>query len=595
MSRNATDRDRARGPASGGLRLRGRLALLAALLLLPAVAVVAAEAPPEPAELELSPRVRSELAGLQEAWLDWLTAVYQEDAEGTDLALAEMQSGAARMGLRRLPDLSLGAAARAIRAATEGAPEQAELALAAAERLDPGLAEPEFARAVIARARGERSLAGLAAVRHLVGSSLLTRLTLANLGLWLLATLLVAGVAFVAVEMATHGQRLVARLFGWLRPHMPSWLCYTLTLVVLLWPLLLPAGPMVLVVYWAILLWGHGARFERWVLAGFLLLLGLAPMLVNEQRKRLGVSLSVPALAIEDVRAGRLSGNLFGDLGVLRAILPDSAPVRHLLADVHVMLGQWPMGRDLYLQVLDEEPDNSPAWVDAGVCFFHLGDFERAIELFRRAVTADPGNATAHFNLSQTYSELLRFDESARALRDAQRLAPQRVGRWIREAAESRVIAAGGGLERTVQIRRLIGAAWRSGEVKPSWYLSLPPAVLFVGIAMVLHLLIPAGKTSARPRPDGGSGPNRWARTFLPGYVEADARRHRSALAALLVPCVLIALPLVVRSGFRLPWLFVPANRLSWWVMGLGLVSWALIRFLRQRRKPVRLSANGAR
>ena len=157
------------------------------------------------------------------------------------------------------------------------------------------------------------------------------------------------------------------------------------------------------------------------------------------------------------------------------------------------------------------------------------------------------------------------------------------------------MIAAGGGLERTAQIRRLIGAAWRSGEVKPSWYLSLPPAVLFVGIAMVLHLLIPAGKTSARPRPDGGSGPNRWARTFLPGYVEADARRHRSALAALLVPCVLIALPLVVRSGFRLPWLFVPANRLSWWVMGLGLVSWALIRFLRQRRKPVRLSANGAR
>lgn len=593
MSRNETEANRRRRLArSTGTRCRR--ALIGCVLLLPWVAAMAAEAPPEPAELELTPRVRSELARLQESWLNWLAAAYQEDTEGTDLALAEMQSGASRMGLRRLPDLSLGAAARAVGAAEADEPEQAVLALAAAERLDPGLAEPEFARAVVARARGERSLAALVAVRHVVGSSLLTRLTLANLGLWLMATVLVTGVAFVAAQMATRGQRLVARLFGWLRPHMPAWLGYALTLILLLWPLLLPAGPMVLVVYWAILLWGHGARFERWVVASFLLLLGVAPLLVNEQRKRLGVSLSTPALAIEDVRAGRLSGTLFGDLGVLRAILPDSASVRHLLADVHVMLGQWPLGRDLYSQVLDEEPENSSAWLGAGVCFFHLGDFDRAIEQFRQGVAADPANAAAHFNLSQTYSELLRFEESARALRDAQRLAPQQVGRWIREAAESRVIASTGGLERTAQIRREIGAAWRSGEVKPSWYLSLPPAVLFVAIAMVLHLLVPAGKSSVRSAA-GASAPNRWTRTFLPGYVEIEARRYGAAIVALFVPCALLALPLVVRSAFRLPWLLVPTSRLSWWVTIVGLIVWALIRFLRQEGRPVRISVPGAK
>jgi tetratricopeptide (TPR) repeat protein len=568
------------------------VAALIALLLLPGVAAVAVETPPEPAELELTPRVRSELAGLQEAWLDWLTAVYQEDTAGTELALAEMQSGAARMGLRRLPDLSLGAAARAIGAAAEGAPGQADLALAAAERLDPALAEPEFARAIVARARGERSLAGLAAMRHVVGSTLLTRLSLANLTLWLLATLLVAGVAFVAVQMATHGQQLVARLSGWLRPHMPPAACYALTLVLLIWPLALPAGPMVLVVYWAILLWGHGGRLERLLLAGLLLLLGLVPLLVNEQRKQLGVTLSTPARAIEEVRSGRLSGTLFGDLGLLRAILPDSAPVRHLLADVHVMLGQWPMARDLYLQVLDAEPSNPSAWVDAGVCFFHLGEFERAIELFRQAVAEDSTYATAHFNLSQTYSELLRFDESARALRDAQRLAPQQVGRWIREAAESRVIPARGGLERTVQIRRRIAAAWRSGEVKASWHLSLPSAVLFVGIAVVLHLLLPVGKYSAG-RQASGDRPalNRWVRIFLPGLEEAETKRHGAAFVALLVPSALLALPLTVQSGFRLPWLFVPSNRLSWWVMAVGLVLWAATRYLRHRGRLPRSSA----
>ena len=177
----------------------------------------------------------------------------------------------------------------------------------------------------------------------------------------------------------------------------------------------------------------------------------------------------------------------------------------------------------------------------------------------------------------------------------AQRLAPQRVGRWIREASESRVIPARGGLERTAQIRRLIAAAWRSGEVNPSWYLSLPPAVLFVGIAMVLHLLIPAGKSSRQAKPGEGQELNRWARTFLPGYVEAAASRRGAAFVALLVPCALLALPLVVRAGFRLPWLFVPSSYLSWWVVGGGLLLWALVRFIRQRGRSVRISVGGAK
>jgi tetratricopeptide (TPR) repeat protein len=560
------------------------------VVLLPGI-LAAVEAPPEPAELELTPRVRAELAGLQESWLDWLSASYQEDAAGTDLALAEMQSGAARMGLRRLPDLSLGAAARAVEAAAEGEPQQADLALAAAERLDPGLAEPEIARALVSGARGERGLAALVSLRHVVGSSLLTRLALANLVLWVVATLLLSGMAFVAILMATRGQGLVSRLFGWLRPHMPAWASYALTLVLLLWPLLLPAGAMILVVYWAILLWGQGGRFDRWVLIGLLLLLGLAPLAVNEQRKQLGVSLSTPALAIEDVRAGRLSGTLFGDLGVLRAILPNSAPVKQLLADVHVMLGQWPLGRDLYLQVMDEEPTNSAATIGAGVCFFHLGEFDRAIELFRQAVGTDPDHASAHFNLSQTYSELLRFEESAVALGEAQRLAPQRVGRWIREAAESRVIPPHGGLERTAEIRRQIGAAWRSGEVTASWHLFLPPALLFVAIAMVLRLLIPPGRSAVEA--DGGVQLNRWGRTFLPGFFEMEARHHRAALGALLVPCALLVLPVVAHSAYRLPWLLVPGRSLSWWVAGLGLLLWAGARFLRQGSTRVRFDLGG--
>ncbi len=311
--------------------------------------------------------------------------------------------------------------------------------------------------------------------------------------------------------------------------------------------------------------------------------------MINQQRRDLGLALSAPARAIEEVRSGRLGGRLFSDLGLLQAILPESLAARHLLADVHGMLGQWPQARDLYLEVIAGEGQNLAAHVDAAVCLFHLGDFERAIELFRQAVALDPDNAAAHFNLSQTYSELLRFGESARALGDAQRLAPLQVSRWIREASEDRVVPLRGGLERATEIRGQIATAWRSGGIQPSWYLSLPLALLFVVIATVLHLLLRrAGRRAVRPgEADDRRPPGRWVRILLPGYAEAGARRWGAALLALLTPAGLLALLVTERSGFRLPWLLVPHGRLLPWIAVSGLLLWALVRYWRHGRGSV--------
>ncbi len=99
---------------------------------------------------------------------------------------------------------------------------------------------------------------------------------------------------------------------------------------------------------------------------------------------------------------------------------------------------------------------------------------------------------------------------------------------------------------------------------------------------MALQLL-PAARRTAQPgkmadRPARG----RLARTLLPGYAEAEVRRHGSALLALLAPAALLALPLATEAGFRLPWLLVPASHLGWWATGIGLLLWLLLRYLRQ-------------
>lgn len=545
-----------------------------------------AELPSEPQPLELTVPVRSELALLQETWLDWLAAANQDDVEGADLALAELQAGAARLGLHRLPDLSLGAAAFAVRAAGDGAFERAELALAAADRLDPGLAEPEFARALVAKRQGGRSLALLAAVRHIAGSPLLTRLAVASLSLWLLGSLLVAAVGFVAVAMATRGRQLVRRLYSWLERLLPGPACLLLTLLILLWPLVLPSGPVLLVVYWTVLLWGHGGRLERVVLTGVILLLGVTPVLINEQRKALSVALSAPVRAVESVATGRLTGTLFSDLGLLRAVLPDSLPVKHLLADVHTMLGQWSPARPLYVEVIEAEPENFSALVDAGVCFFQLGDLERAIDLFRQATALDDRDATAYFNLSQTYSELLRFEESARSLQEAQRRQPQQVGRWLTDAEELKVVPARGGLERSTEIRRQVAAAWRSGEVKPTWLLSLPLAALFLAIAVALHLVLRrAGRRAVRPGDASDRrSPAFWQTWLLPGYAEALAQQWGRVWAALVVPSALLGLVLFNDAGFTMPWLLAPMRHATWWLAGFGLAAWLAVRYWRTRR-----------
>ncbi len=134
------------------------------------------------------------------------------------------------------------------------------------------------------------------------------------------------------------------------------------------------------------------------------------------------MALSPPVQAMESLEQHRLYGGLFTDLGSLRALLPESAAVKHLLADVHRSLNQWDLARSLYRQVLEKEPENTAALMNLGAYFFLKGDFGNAIQNFQKVVTADPQNAAAHFNLSQAYSESYLFDESKRALAQAREI-----------------------------------------------------------------------------------------------------------------------------------------------------------------------------
>src|ERR1043165_9097534 len=100
---------------------------------------------------KVSEPVLRSLKQIEEQWLQWIGQNSRQDSEKV---VDDLLATARQLGMRRLPDLSLGAIARAHQAALQGNFEQARWALAAADRLDPGRPAVAFAEAYVDRREG---------------------------------------------------------------------------------------------------------------------------------------------------------------------------------------------------------------------------------------------------------------------------------------------------------------------------------------------------------------------------------------------------------------------------------------------------------
>jgi tetratricopeptide (TPR) repeat protein len=563
------------------LRRSGRavcLAALCAISLRPAAAAVASGVTsPQVTGVEMTAPVRRALKQLEEQWLQW---VVQPSRQGSDSVVQDLLATARQLNMARLPDLSVGALARAVQAARQGDFNRAHWSLDAAERLDPGRCETAFAEATVARLEGSYFRAGGALVRgylRLFTLPLERYLWLQDLLVWVVSLLLLTGALFLAVQMAVKGTSLWGDLVGTFSRRLPRPAAVGVTVAVLLWPLLLPSGLLWLPLFWSVLLWGYSSFSERAVLIALWLLVGVAPILITSQSRRVTVMLSPPVQAMESLRQHRLYGGLFTDLGVLRSLLPESAAVKHLLADVHRSLNQWDLAQSLYRQVLEKEPNNTGAEINLGAYSFLKGDFGSAIQHFQKVATNDPKSAAAQFNLSQAYSESYLFDESKRALAQARAIDDAQVDGWMRDLSQQRVVTNSRGMTRIPEIRGELLSTLRSQEA-PSARLELFRRGLSLVVPLVLVLLAVALHLARRPSgPEGSAEPPRarrpglWQRILLPGFEAAAFGEGFRAFLSLLLPAALVMLPLFGTLGYRLPWGYDPGRTTGWIVTILGL------------------------
>jgi hypothetical protein len=77
-----------------------------------------------------------------------------------------------------------------------------------------------------------------------------------------------------------------------------------------------------------------------------------------------------------------------------------------------VQIGIWKDSMTLWNYVIAKKPECGTAYNHRGLVYGMAGDYERALDDFRRAVTFEPNDARAHHNLGATYDRLGRYTEA---------------------------------------------------------------------------------------------------------------------------------------------------------------------------------------
>ena len=569
---------------------RLRAAALAAGLVFAGAIPSAAQAGPAPtAGVELTRSVQQSLKRLQEQWLQWMSAFYQDSPARADEAMRQIMATSRQVGFTRLPDFSLGAAARAVESATAGNPSRATWALEAAEAFDPGRPETSFARAAVARASGrwvEAAGSLFEGYRRLLGSSLAGVVT-ADFVLWVLLVLMVTAALFVAVQMAVKGSSLLRDLRGALTGRLPPGVATALALAILFGPLAVPGGLLWALLVWSALLWGYQSLSERIVTGLVWVIVAIAPVVAAGQQVRIALEQSPPLRALASFGEGRLYGTFFSDLQVLRSVLGTDAAALELLGDVHRTLGQWEVARTHYRQVLEAEPDNVAVLINFGAYSFRKGNFALANEYFLRAAGVNPPSAAAYYNLSLSYSDSYQFVESTKALDDAKQIDAERVDNWVRTPNPDRVLTFNGSLSRGDEIREKLHSAWLGepaggaslGELARRWG-SAWGAGCAALLAVGLHLLRRRrgyGEPVSWLGWDGAAG-SRWVRALAPPLSQAELGEGFVAFGALLGLVAVLLLPALSTTGVDLPVGATPGRTLLTTASALLLTLFAAVR-----------------
>jgi len=400
------------------------------------------------------------------------------------------------LGIRRLTPYS-----RAMLAWSErrtGPLGQAAEALAG--RLDPFSPAVAFHRARVAWDGGSYFEAGRAYLRgwfFLVRSWSGRRALLTSLVPWFLLALAAAvamGIVFQAVrflpELFHDGWELGRLLFS--RNN-----AVVFAAVVVLLPVFAGLGPVWLAAWLFALSWSYLGRKGR-IIAGAVWILGLSLVPLNEVwLHRMLRPAGAPAESVALLLERRADPSVLQELSALDKPLGGSESF-HLVAGALFRLHGDELSSRAHFQkaALVNENDPRPL-VYLGNISLDDGNPAGAIQYYRQALTRDPRNALAYYNLSRAYDRTYSFEEADRMRRKARELSGGKEFGPPPGMESDRITDPSLGWNDLERMRREAGAAgWKAAglaapklELRTLFFHPIPLAVFFTGVLGLLLLV----------------------------------------------------------------------------------------------------------
>jgi tetratricopeptide (TPR) repeat protein len=212
------------------------------------------------------------------------------------------------------------------------------------------------------------------------------------------------------------------------------------TLVILLFPLMLTAGPGWLAPLWLAVTFGYQTARERMVsILGLLVLLAAAPF--AELYVGWAKATSNP---LYQASLSSLTGSFDpADVALLRKAAkenPADHALQFLLATQYKNLGDYELAASQYRKILDAYPDDLDARMNLGNIYFAQLDWEGALVQYNQVLGADATKAMAYYNKSLAHAENFQFAEREEARLRAESLDAASVAAHERRTGDYRVV-----------------------------------------------------------------------------------------------------------------------------------------------------------
>jgi tetratricopeptide (TPR) repeat protein len=308
--------------------------------------------------------------------------------------------------------------------------------------------------------------------------------------------LLCSMVAFSLVVILRCQGRARHDLFESARRILPESAARIVAWSILLLPILVWAGGLWLILFWLVLCFRYMRLPEKVVALCVFVMIGLAPLGVTAVLDRVQSSTNPETRVVVSAMQAGYNPETLRQLKQVVAAHDDDTELHLLLGTAYARGDLLSEAFDEYQRVLDREPSNAVALVDAGNVYFRLAEFAQAVNNYKKAAQAAPELVSAHWNMYLAQNELLHFAEADASLARARVLDPALSGQLLaRKKDENGGVLL---LEEPASLGRLksilrSGARFSAEQV----HALANPLSLASAIALVFSLLLSIGGAEA--------------------------------------------------------------------------------------------------